>query len=101
MRDRNLILTQYAHHHREHLTDSEARLWLALRSHQLGVQFRRQVVLLGYIVDFFAPTARLVVEVDAGYHARTRKADGRRDHRLGRAGVGGHEDPRVFGEVHR
>jgi adenine-specific DNA-methyltransferase len=30
-------------------------------------------------VDFLAPRARLVVEVDGGYHAARRQADGRRE----------------------
>jgi very-short-patch-repair endonuclease len=43
-------------------------------------------VIAGYIVDFAAPAARLVVEVDGGYHAQRRAADARRDARLRRAG---------------
>jgi hypothetical protein len=45
-------------------TLSEARLWQALQGSQLGVGFRRQVVIGEYIVDFLAPAERLVVEVD-------------------------------------
>lgn len=57
----------------------------ALRQ-QLGVSFRRQVVVGEYIVDFLAPAARLVVEVDGGYHRSRGHADARRDAALGRAG---------------
>jgi very-short-patch-repair endonuclease len=67
-------------------TDSEAVLWRALRSKQLGVEFRRQVPILRFIVDFLAPAARLVVEIDGGYHARRIRADARRDEKLWRAG---------------
>ena len=67
-------------------TPSEARLWEALRGRQLGVRFRRQVVIAGYIVDFAAQEARLVVEVDGGWHAGRERADARRDRALGRAG---------------
>ncbi len=69
-------------------TLSEALLWQALRRSQLGVPFRRQVVLGDYIADFFAPRARLVVEVDGGYHAHPARAraDARRDRDLGRMG---------------
>jgi len=66
-------------------TDSEARLWRALRSSQLGVAFRRQVPLLGVIADFYAPAVRLIVEVDGGYHVRA-GADARRDRQLFCAG---------------
>jgi len=69
-------------------TDAEARLWRALCSSQLGVAFRRQVPLLGFIADFYAPSARLIVEVDAGYHERRVSADERRDRKLARAGYG-------------
>ena len=76
----------YAHAMRQAPTDSEARLWRALRSSQLGVAFRRQVPLLGFIADFYAPSARLIVEVDGGYHVRRTSADARRDRKLARAG---------------
>ncbi len=59
----------------------QARLRHALRGSQLGVGFRRQVV----IVDFLAPAARLVVEVDGGCHARRCRADAGRDRVLERA----------------
>ena len=51
------------------LTDAEQRLWERLRRKQiLGVQFYRQKPIGNYIVDFYAPTARLVVEVDGSHH---------------------------------
>ena len=77
-----------AHAQRMRLAPSEPErvLWQALRCHQLGVQFRRQVVLLGFIVDFCASAARLVVEVDGAHHTRQRGADKRRDRALGAAG---------------
>jgi very-short-patch-repair endonuclease len=86
MSHRAIVLAAHAHRLRQAPTDSEARLWRTLRSSQLGCEFRRQVVLLGFIVDFFAPGARLVIEVDGGYHARRRKADESRDRKLRRAG---------------
>lgn len=86
MSNREVFLASHAHRLRQAPTDSEARLWRALRSSQLGVAFRRQVPLLGFIVDFLAPAIRLVVEVDGGYHARRKSADARRDRKLARAG---------------
>ncbi len=42
------------------LTDAEQRLWERLRRKQiLGVQFYRQKPIGNYIVDFYAPAARL------------------------------------------
>jgi very-short-patch-repair endonuclease len=80
---KQLHLEQCAWVNRRCLTESEARLWSALSARQLGVQFRRQVVLAGrHIVDFAAPAARLVVEVDGSCHARREAADKRRDRGL-------------------
>jgi very-short-patch-repair endonuclease len=65
------------------MTPSELRLWSALKARQLGVQFRREVPLAGhYIVDFCAPRARLVVEVDGACHGWRPQADARRDAEL-------------------
>jgi very-short-patch-repair endonuclease len=51
------------------MTEAEQKLWFRLRRKQLyGVQFYRQKPLGDYIVDFYAPAARLVVEVDGGQH---------------------------------
>jgi hypothetical protein len=44
------------------------------------------VVIAGFIADFVAPSARLIVEVDGGCHARRCSADARRDRCLRRAG---------------
>jgi len=68
------------------LTRSEEALWQRIRRGQLGVVFRRQVVIAGYIVDFAATAARLVVEVDGGWHAGREPLDARRDRRLACAG---------------
>jgi len=64
----------------------EQALWLAIRSGQLSVPFRRQVPVAGYIVDFVAAQAMLVVEVDGRHHEQRRAADARRDRRLARLG---------------
>ena len=74
---------------RKNLTDSEHVLWSRLRRKQLeGVQFYRQKPIGEYIVDFFAPSAHLVVEVDGSQHLREghQKKDQERDEYL--AGLG-------------
>ena len=54
---------------RSRLTDSEQLLWSRLRRKQvLGVQFYRQRPVGNAIVDFYAPKAGLVVEVDGSQH---------------------------------
>ena len=50
-------------------TDAELHLWYRLRRKQiLGVQFYRQKPIGNYIADFYAPAARLVVELDGAHH---------------------------------
>jgi very-short-patch-repair endonuclease len=79
-------LELFARQHRSHLTESEARLWSALKAQQLGVSFHRQVALAGFIVDFCAPAIKLIIEVDGAYHAHRRVSDERRDRKLRRLG---------------
>jgi len=80
------IVTARARAMRAALTPSEQRLWLVIRGGVLGVWFRRQVPLGRFIGDFVAASARLIVEVDGGYHARRRAADARRERALQRLG---------------
>lgn len=67
---------------RKNMTDSERLLWARLRRKQiLGVQFYRQKPIGSYIVDFYAPKAKVVVEVDGSQHfdAKHIEVDNRRD----------------------
>jgi very-short-patch-repair endonuclease len=84
---RQQLLAARAHRMRMAPSEPERLLWSALRASQLGLRFRRQVVLCGYIVDFFAPHARLVVEVDGAHHAGRRGADACRDRALTAEGL--------------
>jgi very-short-patch-repair endonuclease len=62
-------LKKYARKLRKNMTDSERALWTRLRAKQLhGVQFYRQKPIGEHIVDFYAPGAKLVVEVDGSQH---------------------------------
>ncbi|MEF0939313.1 endonuclease domain-containing protein [Rhizobium sp. BR 362] len=55
---------------RKTVTDAELRLWNELRAHRLmGLGFRRQLPIAGYIVDFACPAEKLIVEVDGLQHA--------------------------------
>ena len=81
-----LLLAQRAQLHRANPSWPERLLWQALRSGQLGIPFRRQVVLGGYITDFVAAQARLVVEVDGKCHQFKRASDVRRDRKRARLG---------------
>jgi very-short-patch-repair endonuclease len=85
---RQQLLAARAHDMRTHAPEPERKLWERLRAGQLGVAFRRQVVLgERYVGDFVAPALGLVVEVDGAVaHAGRRAADARRDRDLGRLG---------------
>jgi very-short-patch-repair endonuclease len=50
-------------------TVSEQRAWVLLRDRRcLGLKFRRQQVIRGYIVDFYCAELRLILEIDGGVH---------------------------------
>jgi very-short-patch-repair endonuclease len=50
-------------------TPTEALLWQRLRKKQIdGYLFYRQRPIGCYVVDFYCPAAKLVIEIDGGYH---------------------------------
>lgn len=50
-------------------TPAEKILWEQLRNRRLnGIKFRRQHILSPYIVDFYCPAHRLVIEIDGEVH---------------------------------
>jgi len=86
--DRNL--KHKARNLRKNMTETERLLWSRLRRKQiLGVQFYRQKPIGNYIVDFYAPKAKLVVEVDGSQHfeAKHVEEDKRRDEYLTEQGL--------------
>ena len=67
----NRKLTIKARQLRASMTDSERKLWRHLRGKKvLGVRFYRQRPIGDYIVDFYSPAPKLVIEVDGGQHHR-------------------------------
>ncbi len=64
-------------------TDAEPRLWFHLRSRSFqGCKFRRQHILLGYIVDFVCLERKLVIELDGGQHLEQEGYDTKRTQAL-------------------
>ncbi len=49
-------------------TQEENILWQELRNSKLGVKFRRQHSIGGYVADFYCAKARLVIEIDGATH---------------------------------
>jgi very-short-patch-repair endonuclease len=64
---------------RRAMTDSERKLWSALRGEQLGVKFRRQHPLGNYVADFACLDPKLIVELDGSQHADQHEYDTKRD----------------------
>jgi very-short-patch-repair endonuclease len=59
---------QRARELRREMTPAEKLLWHELRANKLGVHFRRQKIIAGFIVDFYCHKAALVIEVDGAIH---------------------------------
>lgn len=75
---------------RSRQTEAEEKLWSHLRRDQLGVRFYRQRPLGPYILDFYAPKAGLVVELDGSQHAddpKQKHKDRQRDTWLNAQGI--------------
>ncbi|TGP21630.1 MULTISPECIES: DUF559 domain-containing protein [unclassified Mesorhizobium] len=50
---------------RKAMTDAELKLWNEIRAHRLmGLSFRRQMPIAGYIVNFACPAKKLIIELD-------------------------------------
>jgi very-short-patch-repair endonuclease len=65
----NNSLKKFARELRHNLTEAETHLWLRLRKRQLkNCRFYRQRIICNYIVDFYCPDAKLVIEIDGSQH---------------------------------
>ena len=72
---------------RREMTPTEKILWQELRANKLGVHFRRQQVIAGFIVDFYCHKAALVIEVDGDIHDLQQEEDARREKVLSEMGL--------------
>lgn len=69
------------------MTDAENVLWRELKGRSFGMRFRRQEPMLAFILDFYAPSIQLAIEVDGPVHDRDVEYDRERDARLTEIGV--------------
>ena len=72
---------------RREMTPAEKLLWQEVRAKKLGVRFRRQQIIQGFIVDFYCHKAGLVVEVDGDVHDLQKDEDKRREKVLSEMGL--------------
>src|SRR6266508_1783424 len=51
------------------MTPAEVKLWTRLRAHRLNdIHFRNQHAIGNYVVDFYAPRKKLIIELDGSQH---------------------------------
>lgn len=53
---------------RKNQTPQENKLWNELRNNKLGVKFKRQHSIGGYITDFYCTKYKLIIELDGEIH---------------------------------
>ena len=104
MQPYNKNLKQPSRDLRNNMTDAEKLLWSKLRAKQiLGLQFYRQKPILNFIVDFYSPTANLVIECDGRQHYTVEglEADRARDQALAQLGLNvlRFDNGQVMGEI--
>ena len=62
-------LKKYSRRLRKEMTDAERLLWSKIRGKQVkGFQVYRQKPIGRFVVDFYCPKAKLVIELDGGQH---------------------------------
>jgi very-short-patch-repair endonuclease len=86
----NKNLKQLARVLRSNQTEAEIYLWQRLRKRQLkNCRFYRQRIICNYIVDFYCPDAKLVIEIDGGQHFEKQglAKDAERDGHLADLGI--------------
>jgi very-short-patch-repair endonuclease len=63
------MMREFARRLRRNPSEAERKSWTMLRYRQFhGARFRRQQRIGNYIVDFFCPSAKLIIELDGGQH---------------------------------
>ena len=62
------LLKENAKANRKNPTEAESAMWDMLKGNNIGYHFRRQHIILDYIVDFICLDKGLVIELDGGYH---------------------------------
>ena len=84
----NKALKPYAQKLRREMTPEEKRLWYQFLN-QLPCRAKRQQIIKTFIVDFYIPSAGIVIEIDGSQHyeQEARIRDEERDAALDRLGL--------------
>ncbi|MBU6391806.1 MAG: DUF559 domain-containing protein [Planctomycetes bacterium] len=104
MLEYNKSLKQFSRELRKNMTNAEKLLWSKIRGKQLkGHQFYRQKIIANYIVDFYCPKAKLIIELDGGQHfgKEGEEKDRKRDNYMANLGIKvfRFSDREVFGNI--
>ena len=83
----NPKLREFAKQLRNNSTLSEVLLWKQIKGKALGVEFKRQVPMLEYIVDFYYQEIGLAIEVDGNIHDFRYLEDAQRQQEIEKYGV--------------
>lgn len=67
---------------RNNPTPEENILWQQIRNSKLGFKFRRQHSIGNFIVDFYCPVKKLIIEIDGGQHLDKKEYDKERSNYL-------------------
>ena len=88
MYQRNKNLTHNAQELRKNMTPQEKRLWYDFLK-KLPITVRRQYNIENYIVDFYIPERKLVIEIDGEQHYKQehKAEDIKRDENLREKGI--------------
>jgi len=78
---------RFARQQRREATPTEDALWQALRKRGLGVRFRRQHGIEGFVLDFYCEQAALAIEIDGAHHSERGEYDEWRTQGLSRHGI--------------
>ena len=84
----NKALKPYAQKLRREMTPEEKHLWYQFLKPQ-GIKAKRQQIIRTFIVDFYIPSAGIVIEIDGSQHyeEEARSLDRERDAALERLGL--------------
>ncbi len=84
----NKALKPYAQKLRREMTPEEKHLWYQFFK-PMGIKAKRQQIIKTFIVDFYIPSVRLVIEIDGSQHGEqeARKQDQERDAALDQLGI--------------
>jgi len=62
-------LKKYSRKLRKEMIDTERIFWEHIRKKQIkNLQFYRQKPISNYIVDFYCPAKKIIIEIDGGQH---------------------------------